>query len=1106
MKRIRLLLTDLIAQGDVGAAPGSSSPSNAPATTGQHAFLLEALLKAALWVGWSAEPRAEEAGALLAELLEHTERLMTSAITFAGVVLTVVHSVLSHVPLPSLPPGINARIIAAAVGIGSPSNILKAIKETAPSLPSLAPPTFNTAPHPTTPGAVALLVTETLNIVLARAVVPVTEVDQAAFASEIDRLSPDLEPMASPVWKSQTKALLADPCVDAGIESLPNGKSALDSAAELAHLWWSELMEPEVTTGYLSGANGNVGHPESDDEVYLTVAVLHLLNLLGLHCESEVGDQIARLKHILSENSTVGDARVLQAAFICLAIVVRNHPELGTSLTHHLRRLLMTPLPALEGEFSAPGNEMSPTLCAGSTCLAMCIEMSSNDDAISSTLYSLLGVLNHGSTIAPGAMSVRSSPLEASNYSKSFTSGKRTEEQRQLVNTAAVEIASRLALDTGRPDIIHLATSMLLQRLRGVDIATESAIVSSLVPLALAGNDEDLVEVYHSFSQISRSSNPEDPRMSSNAVLAAQTRLAKGLGNRLDVADGYLTELLVLFADKGTQTQMVSMVGSGSKKDSHREKYSALRTDNDKRASDLKAGLAALLIPISELLSHPDYHPNWDASSEVVTLFRNLWLTCVAFGFSGRAGRSNLSEHEEHALANIAEKTPALVQEHATDFVGSELEYNTVLRKDFANSIQNRMRQTLTEILPSHKFTSDIRNMSTPQVTMLIAINDLEEMRTVRFAPSVILDYFSNESINKSAMSGPLNGIAARLSSVFLKCVSQRVVEHHMPHTVSIEVRKVLIACTHRIRRVREVALQQAKQIIETFSALMCEREVVFTLLEMLTLMRRSCEMQYTDEYSPIHEFKSDKMDLTLILTDDYSVRNEISTQLYNVAQRWLTLAISRAPLEVQSTLQSYLNESRDVLLIDSVEMGAGVALHYSKAISRLDRQETIMPTIGGWQSDCSNLVASQFAAKNYFDGELSGARHILGQGLSSLQKHSPAITSDIELQAFKQQMADAVLKVHTKDALNVRDIRRLLLRAVSVLIASTHLDADILHCLVELPMAVFTPLAIAAGVDAWTWLVRERPEAEIALMGEISAGWLNTVKEGKGLFSSSMK
>lgn len=39
------------------------------------------------------------------------------------------------------------------------------------------------------------------------------------------------------------------------------------------------------------------------------------------------------------------------------------------------------------------------------------------------------------------------------------------------------------------------------------------------------------------------------------------------------------------------------------------------------------------------------------------------------------------------------------------------------------------------------------------------------------------------------------------------------------------------------------------------------------------------------------------------------------------------------------------------------------------------------MPVIGGWASDNANLLASQFAAKNYFAGEQSGFRLILRQG-----------------------------------------------------------------------------------------------------------------------------
>lgn len=227
---------------------------------------------------------------------------------------------------------------------------------------------------------------------------------------------------------------------------------------------------------------------------------------------------------------------------------------------------------------------------------------------------------------------------------------------------------------------------MLLQRLRGVDIVTEATIVANLVPLALAASKSDVYEVSRAFSQISRTSHPEDPRISSNSVLAAQTKLARGLTERLDCAESYLVELLTLFADKGTQTQMIAM-SAASYESRDKEKLSQFRQEAEARVSDMKAWLAGLLIPISELLAHEGYHPERDASPELVGLFRNFWFLCVVFGISGQIGKKKLSEHAIQALGVIAEKTPALVLESANDYVDSDLEYNSILRKDFASSV-----------------------------------------------------------------------------------------------------------------------------------------------------------------------------------------------------------------------------------------------------------------------------------------------------------------------------------------------------------------------------------------------------------------------------------
>jgi phosphatidylinositol 4-kinase len=45
-------------------------------------------------------------------------------------------------------------------------------------------------------------------------------------------------------------------------------------------------------------------------------------------------------------------------------------------MTHHIRRLLMSPLPAFEGEMAAQGTDVPPAVTAASKCLAICIEVS----------------------------------------------------------------------------------------------------------------------------------------------------------------------------------------------------------------------------------------------------------------------------------------------------------------------------------------------------------------------------------------------------------------------------------------------------------------------------------------------------------------------------------------------------------------------------------------------------------------------------------------------------------------------------------------------------------------------------------------------------------
>lgn len=59
---------------------------------------------------------------------------------------------------------------------------------------------------------------------------------------------------------------------------------------------------------------------------------------------------------------------------------------------------------------------------------------------------------------------------------------------------------------------------------------------------------------------------------------------------------------------------------------------------------------------------------------------------------------------------------------------------------------------------------------------------------------------------------------------------------------------------------------------------------------------------------------------------------------------------------------------------------------------------------------------------------------------------------------------------------------------------------------LVALPFEIFTPAAIATGIEVWTWIIAEKPEYEIGVMMEINSAWLATVRFERGMFSTSLK
>ena len=97
--------------------------------------------------------------------------------------------------------------------------------------------------------------------------------------------------------------------------------------------------------------------------------------------------------------------------------------------------------------------------------------------------------------------------------------------------------------------------------------------------------------------------------------------------------------------------------------------------------------LASLLLPIEALLSHEDFDPQSKASSELVGLFRNMWFLCSLFHFAMFEEKDQIAMNwVRQVLGKIASKTPAIVIEETMDLV-AELEYNTVIRREYAQTV-----------------------------------------------------------------------------------------------------------------------------------------------------------------------------------------------------------------------------------------------------------------------------------------------------------------------------------------------------------------------------------------------------------------------------------
>ncbi|ELU44766.1 phosphatidylinositol 4-kinase beta [Rhizoctonia solani AG-1 IA] len=909
--------------------------------------------------------------------------------------------------------------------------------------------------------------------------------------------------------------VLASPLHDPETQKKKIQSVALTDDAEASNMAWATLMRQKAHSidstqqGVKEHLQQTVAHTmkyfndllvqvedmedDPDNDTYTWETMAESLKLVSLCCVA-LGDLdsglLTQIKLMLSDVSPAYDNLLQEGAITSVTVF----PEVASPMAHHLRKFITAPLPLLEFHFAS--DPTAPTvLAAASNCLAVCIEAAPGEDFLLSFIYSLLNYI----TATNQEMDAGTSPYIHNHANDSTTavsieSGLRnkTDLEKRRIGMSTISVITRLALAFKREDVrisSHRGKKQTYLALAGYEAMHFTLITASTYPLAAPQNV--FSDIIHVFSQINRivegAESNSGARTSSNQVLAAQTRLAHELKTRPELYETYLVELLTMFVDKGTAIQ----TQAGQDKNG-----TVVRSSNSDGALPLIGSPA-----YSNLVAHSDFHPDRDASTEVTALFRNMWFICGLFRLSSDDKADMINEWQYAAMTRIAAKTPPVVLEEAQDYLTNSDPSSRQGIRLTTPQVVARHRVTLSKFIPTRG--TDIRYLTPTQIIFLLTMHDLENMRAKMFLPSSLVWYFSNEGLNKNApLTASMDSISEK---VRILCVlaGRRIVQHSISPALSVELRKLLVASTHRISKIRELAMKYLQRLISAFPSLLCDPPFVVALLEVLTLIHRACEGEFTDEVSA----NSTSEGLAIYFPFDKVLsptRLPLSKGRYNAPALgfWLEAATARAPIEIQATLQNYLADTRVVSADGSAELGATMALQFAKTVPPSDKKQGLDSQ--PYTLDRARVMATQIASKSYFGGEAGGVRlaNRGGKGnhssIEEIQLPPPTKAPFLEIKALKAKLAVSVAEIRDKTSkLTVQDLRRLLFRCAAVLMALPEPDHDLLHYLVAVPFAAFTPATISTGIDAWTWLIGERKDMEISLMLEFNTAWATTVNSG---------
>lgn len=239
---------------------------------------------------------------------------------------------------------------------------------------------------------------------------------------------------------------------------------------------------------------------------------------------------------------------------------------------------------------------------------------------------------------------------------------------------------------------------------------------------------------------------------------------------------------------------------------------------------------------------------------------------------------------DSSALQSIALKSPALV------FTQADISSHSAI---------NDKRAYLTKILP--KNAGDIRYLSSDQVVLLIALYKLENIRSANCRPATLLTYFAVDSFSDASSTECVKGISDLLTKTFISEWITQSKSQSIELGLLDQIKQLLIGTCHRLEIVRTVAFRFVDRVLTAIPDLISKSTIIYSVLELLSLLHQSCTNHMEFEYSFRFNYASDLADFQIDLPDSYELKDGLVRKLSHALDRWIVSALPGSNLELNS-------------------------------------------------------------------------------------------------------------------------------------------------------------------------------------------------------------